>query len=115
MNVESQKMESRNLPPLDSNKDLEVSMHEKKQFETHDREDVAINDAKLISGKSSTGLIAMSVSSSSPGYVFTASDRAKLVKFIPGVVIINSFICRKTLEGQIIERLSNLSKSAVIK
>jgi len=38
----------------------------------------------------STGLKVLSVSSSSPGYVFTAGDRARIVRNIPGVVIINT-------------------------
>ena len=37
-----------------------------------------------------TGLLVLSVTSSYPGYVFTAVDRAKLVSCIPGVVIINT-------------------------
>eukprot|EP00092_Neocalanus_flemingeri_P015933 GFUD01017250.1.p1 GENE.GFUD01017250.1~~GFUD01017250.1.p1 ORF type:complete len:1654 (+),score=467.45 GFUD01017250.1:121-5082(+) len=38
----------------------------------------------------STGLKILSVTSSIQGYVFTANDRAKLVRSIPGVVIINT-------------------------
>jgi len=38
----------------------------------------------------STGLKVLSVTSSYPGYVFTANDRAKLVRSIPGVVIVNT-------------------------
>jgi hypothetical protein len=38
----------------------------------------------------STGLKVLSVTSSFPGYVFTANDRAKLVRSIPGLVIINT-------------------------
>ena len=37
-----------------------------------------------------TGLKVLSVTSSSPGYVFTAGDRARIVRMIPGVVIINA-------------------------
>jgi len=37
-----------------------------------------------------TGLKVLSVTSFYPGYVFTTSDRAKLVRTIPGVVIINT-------------------------
>merc|ERR1719186_454299 len=38
----------------------------------------------------STGLKVLSVTSSVSGYVFTANDRAKLVRTIPGLVIINT-------------------------
>ena len=37
-----------------------------------------------------TGLKVLSVTSSTPGYAFTAGDRAKIVRNIPGVVIINT-------------------------
>ena len=50
----------------------------------------ALNDQLSNYTSQETGLKVLSVTSSSPGYTFTTSDRARLVKNIPGVVIINA-------------------------
>jgi len=54
--------------------------------------DDAIRNGNQLSNYTSqaTGLKVLSVTTSTPGYIFTASDRAGLVKNIPGVVIINT-------------------------
>ena len=52
--------------------------------------DVKVESSLPSKTSNSIGLKVLSITSCFPGYVFTANDRAKLVRSIPGVVIINT-------------------------